>query len=95
MFLWRNKTNIICIPPLIRDYEGEGLSSHFRVYDFPYSFQEPNIRSSSFYSSYLQRVVDLVQSDEIDAAGRVLIILTTVAASETSSKCPDKSKYHA
>ena len=41
--------------------------------------------SSSFYKDYLQRVVDLVHRDEIDPAGRVMIVLTSVAAKENSS----------
>lgn len=62
------------------------------VYDFPSSYQESTIESSSFYSNYLQRVVDFVHKDEIDAAGRVLIVLATVAANETSSSTATK-KY--
>ena len=59
----------------------------FRGYDFPHSYQEIAIEGSSFYSNYIQRVVDFVHRGEIDAAGKVLIVLASVLV------VTDESKY--
>ena len=49
---------------------------------FQFSFCDQTIKDNWIYKAYLQRVVDLARRHEIEAAGRVLITLTTVAASK-------------
>ena len=41
-----------------------------------------------------KRVVDVVKTGEIDAAGKVLIVLTTVAANETSNGIERNRRVH-
>ena len=50
--------------------------------EFPYSFCEQINQGNWIYTTYIQRVVDFIHNDQTEAAGRVLITLTTVAAGE-------------
>ena len=49
------------------------------VHDFPCSLEESEIRDSLCYKRFMQTVIELVQVNQIEAAGQILIILLTEA----------------
>ena len=54
---------------------------------FPCSYDESRTHTHYLYKSYIQRAIDLVQTDQIEAGGKVLITLITVAGN-VESKLP-------
>ena len=49
------------------------------VYDFPCSLEESKIRDSLCYKRFMHKVIDLVQVNQIEAAGQIVITLLTEA----------------
>ena len=70
----------------------EELSKNFKfacqkaVNDFPCSFEESKICDSGCYKQYMQRVIDMVQIGQVEAAGQILITLVTEATNLALSK---------
>ena len=62
--------------------------------DFPCSFEESKIHDTWWYKRYMQRVIDLAQIGQVEAAGQILITLVTEATNLALSKPSNVNKRY-